>query len=142
MQENPFKNDQKNYCTFYIVRHGETQWNVDRKIQGHRNSPLTEEGLKQIKEIAKELRKIKFHTVFSSDLLRAKRTAEVVALEHNLAVHTTKLLRERRYGKYEGKPSEVLTEFHKLFDRLTTAERMAYKISQDVESDNEMIARF
>lgn len=60
-----------NFCTFYVVRHGETEWNVARKIQGHLDSSLTENGLSQAKELGKQLQTTHFDAVFSSDLLRA-----------------------------------------------------------------------
>jgi len=133
----------QNYCTFYIVRHGETQWNVEGRIQGQGDSPLTEEGLLQIKETARELKKIKFDAAFSSDLLRAKRTAEIIALEHKLAVATNKLLRERNYGYLDGKKGEeALKETYKIFDTLSDSERFKYKIAPDIESDEEIVSRF
>ena len=60
--------------TIYIVRHGETKWNVKQLMQGHKDSPLTEKGIEQAEEIKKELKNIHFYRIFSSDLLRAKRT--------------------------------------------------------------------
>lgn len=129
------------YCTFYIVRHAETEWNVRRLIQGQGDSPLTLKGKEQAKELAKELRNITFDKIFSSDLLRAKRTAEIIALEHKLLVETTKLLRERMYGPFEGKQIESLKEFDKVFEALTEKEKFSYKIHKEVESDEEMVTR-
>lgn len=144
MQDNPFATGNKNYCTFYIVRHGETVWNVEGKIQGHisADSPLTDEGVKQVKAVAQILSKIKFDVVYSSDLLRAKRTAEIIAMEYKLTIKTTKLLRERKYGKFEGKSTELLSQFNKLFDMLSEEERFRHKIDKDAESDENLMARF
>lgn len=143
MQGNPFVSEKKNYCIFYIVRHGETQFNIDKIVQGHSvDSPLTREGIKQVKEVARELSKIKFDAVYSSDLLRAQKTAEIIAAEHKLAIKTTRLLRERRYGRFEGKPTEILMEFNKVFDLLTEEERIHHKIDKDAESEAELVARF
>lgn len=133
---------EKNYCTFYIVRHGETEWNVKGLIQGQGDSPLTEKGILQVKDAAKELKNIRFDAFFSSDLLRAKRTAEIIALEHKLAVETTKLLRERNYGHMDGKSTKDLKEIYKIYDRLSDQERFKYKITDDIESDEEVIGRF
>lgn len=132
----------QNYCTFYIVRHGETQWNVEGKIQGHHDSPLTQKGLKQVKDIASELAIVRFDAAYSSDLLRANRTGEIIALEHKLAVRTTKLLRERNYGHLEGQPTSRLDEVYKIFENLTDKERFQYKIAEDIESDEDIISRF
>ena len=87
-----------NLTTIYIVRHGETNQNVKRIIEGHGDTPLNENGEMQAKLISEKLRHVQFDLAFSSDLLRAKRTAEIIALEHNLLVETTRLLRERYYG--------------------------------------------
>lgn len=142
MQSNPFSSSKKNYCTFYIVRHGETEFNVNNIIQGQTDSPLTEKGLSQIREIAKELGKVKFAAVFSSDLLRAKKTAEIIALEHKLAVVTNKLLRERYYGHLDGKSAGTLKKTYKIYDTLSDKERYKYKITEEIESDEEIISRF
>lgn len=56
-------------CTLFIARHGQTEWNLKRMIQGHRDIPLTPEGEKQAFELAKELKRIKFSAIFSSDLV-------------------------------------------------------------------------
>src|SRR5258706_14102789 len=101
-----------NLTTFYIVRHGETDWNAERRLQGHSDIPLNENGELQAKNLADELQDITFDLAFSSDLLRAKRTAEIIALEHKLEVQTTKLIREKNYGSLEGKPSQIFREYN------------------------------
>ncbi len=45
---------QNNYCTFYLVRHGQTEWNTKKIMQGHLDSPLTEKGIEQAKMTAKK----------------------------------------------------------------------------------------
>lgn len=143
MQENPFVGQKKNYCTFYIVRHGETDWNVKKLVQGQTGqSILTADGIKQVGEVAEELAKVRFNAVYSSDLLRAKKTAKIIALEHRLTVETTKLLRERKYGKFEGKSTELLKEFNKLYDAMSDDARFTHKIDVGAESDKELITRF
>lgn len=93
----------QNSTTFYIVRHGETDWNVRGILQGQTDTELNEAGLKQSEELAEYLRELKFDAVFSSDLSRARKTSEAVALQKKLVVTTSKALRERSFGKYEGK---------------------------------------
>lgn len=124
-----------NKVTVYVVRHGETKWNTKKMIQGHKDSPLTNNGISQAKELAKELRKIKFDIIFSSDLLRAKRTAEIIAAERKLAVETTKLLRERTFGHLEGKTLGALKSFGNL------EEIYRSKLYPDIESDEEIATR-
>ncbi len=128
-------------ATIYIVRHGETEWNFKKLIQGQSDSPLTEEGIKQAKGLSKKLNKVKFDLVFSSDLLRAKRTAEIIIAEQKLEIATSELLRERRFGKLEGKPVQTLRAFDELFAKLRHEEIYSYKSSPDVESDEEIVTR-
>lgn len=131
-----------NNCTIYLVRHGKTDWNKQGLIQGHTDIPLNIEGEKEAEELAKELNNIKFDGVFSSDLLRAKRTADIIAKEHELAVKTTKALRERYFGHLEGKPAEKLKEISREISKLEESKRFSYKSHPLVESDDELMSRF
>ncbi len=127
--------------TIYLVRHGETDWNIKNLLQGHTDTLLNKNGEMQSKELAKKLEKIKFDVVFSSDLLRAKRTAEIIMLDRKLAIETRKSLRERTFGKYEGMPRP---EFKKLFttwERLSEKEKHRFKLSEDIESEEEAAIR-
>ncbi len=135
----------KNQTTFYIVRHGETQWNAQRRVQGHGDSPLTPQGEEAIKELAKVLGNIQFDHVYSSDLLRAKRTAELLVIDKKLAVNTTQLLRERTFGRYEGRLiEEFRAENKELLEKqqsLSKEERWKFKLAEDMESNEEVISR-
>lgn len=135
-----------NFCRFYIVRHGETEWNVLKKLQGHADSPLTEKGISDAQVLAKEFSARSFSKVFSSDLLRAHRTAKIIAKEHQLAVKTSQLLRERNFGAFEGKSLEVyLKELQSLLDQknqLSDEEKIHFKEDPSIESDHEIIQRF
>lgn len=130
-----------NLTTVYLVRHGETEWNLKKLIQGHADSPLREAGIEQAKTVAKDLKKIKFDIVFSSDSLRAKRTAEIITAEHKLIVETTKLLRERYFGEMEGKPNEALNAFQELFKKMEDEEISKFRHASDSETDEEMTTR-
>jgi broad specificity phosphatase PhoE len=133
-------------ATFYIIRHGETEWNIKGIIQGHKDSPLTKNGINQAKQMANMFRKIKFAKIFSSDLLRAKRTAEIIALEKNMAIKTSRLLRERLTGEFQGigyqKMREELKEQLEKRDKLAKEERFKFKIADNIESDEELLSRF
>lgn len=137
-----FPRDTSSYCRFYIVRHGQTEWNVQRRVQGHLDSPLTLKGQEQAKIVAQELKSIPFDAIYSSDLLRAKHTAETISLEHKLAVQTHKLLRERNFGKLEGVPIQELRQFDAIYEQLDDLGKQKYKIADDVESDEEIATRF
>lgn len=88
--------------TFYIVRHGETQWNIQGKTQGHGDSNLTEKGIDQARRLAKHLDKYPIDYIYSSDLGRATQTAKIIGSEFNKDVVYTEELREMSFGKWEG----------------------------------------
>lgn len=89
--------------TFYIVRHGQTNWNILGKTQGHGNSDLTEKGIEQATELADSLAKNhKIDYIFSSDLGRAVQTANILGDSLGINVCETPALREMGFGKWEG----------------------------------------
>ena len=130
----------------YLIRHGETEWNVEGRMQGHADSPLTQKGLEQARRRAESLKHIQFTAFYSSDLLRAKRTAEIIALDHQLAVTTTELLRKRHFGPNEGRlVSEYDAELRELLDKrleLTDTELDTYELYEGYETDEKVAARF
>ncbi|PIS08978.1 hypothetical protein COT75_03890 [Candidatus Beckwithbacteria bacterium CG10_big_fil_rev_8_21_14_0_10_34_10] len=140
------KNNKKNYCTFYLIRHGETEWNIKGIVQGQKDSPLTEQGINQAKKAARLFKKIKFDEIFSSDLLRAKRTAEIIVLEREMAVKTSKLLRERLLGRFQGKAVMTMREeLKKQLEKkgkLTHEERFKFRLEDGFETDEEAMGRF
>ena len=87
-----------------FVRHGETTWNVERRMQGHIDIPLNTTGMAQAKRLANALmqNKYSFNAIYSSDLERALHTANAVANALSLAVQTTPQLRERNVGQLQG----------------------------------------
>jgi len=92
-----------NTCICF-VRHGETNWNAERRMQGHIDIPLNTTGMGQAKRLANALTHTKhsFDAIYSSDLERALHTANVVANALSLAVQTTPQLRERNVGQLQG----------------------------------------
>jgi 2,3-bisphosphoglycerate-dependent phosphoglycerate mutase len=127
--------------TFYLVRHGETDWNKKRLVQGQLDIPLNETGEEQAKSLADVLEHVQFDLAFSSDLLRAKRTAEIVVLEKALLVATTQLLRDRNFGKFQGGTVDALRAYFSLLEGLTHEERYKHRMADDVESDEEVTTR-
>ena len=92
----------------FLVRHGLTLWNSERKIQGHSDVALAPEGIAQAELLAKNFPQEKISAVYSSDLARAKMTAEILAKKFNLPVQLEKNLREANWGVWEGqKLSEI-----------------------------------
>lgn len=92
-----------------LVRHGQTDWNAARLVQGQSDeSRLTERGEEEAREVARSLAGRHFDHVVSSDLERALATASIIAEELALAVVDSPLLRERSFGVLEGLPSTHL----------------------------------
>lgn len=85
-----------------VIRHGETSWNVDARIQGHLDIPLNDLGLWQAKQAARALTQESIAAIYSSDLQRAFATAQAIAQASGLSVHSEPGLRERSFGEYEG----------------------------------------
>ena len=88
--------------TIYLVRHGQTNWNILGKTQGHGNSNLTEKGINQAKDLAESMIKYPIDYIYSSDLGRAVETAEIIANKFDKEVITTPALREMGFGEWEG----------------------------------------
>jgi broad specificity phosphatase PhoE len=96
--------------TLLLVRHGETDWNRDGRWQGHSDTHLNESGREQAARLADELDGV--DVIYSSDLARARETAEIVAERVDLPVHLDPRLRERSFGAWEGKTGpEIESEF-------------------------------
>ena len=85
-----------------VIRHGETLWNRDTRIQGHTDIPLSPLGLAQAERLAQALSDEPLAAVYASDLQRARQTADAVAAAHGLAVQADRDLRERAFGRFEG----------------------------------------
>ena len=85
-----------------LVRHGETLWNQQGRMQGQHDSPLTPLGLQQARQLARRLKQVRFAALYSSDLGRAHQTARCVADETGHAIIAHADLRERSFGIFEG----------------------------------------
>ncbi len=132
--------------TIYVVRHGETTGNVRHEYSGHTDVDLTERGELQGKERAVEFANIHFDAVYSSDLIRAKRTAEFIKAERQLEVKTSELLRERNFGHFEGKNrADLIAEYKEEFDRLDALvgrDKLYFKPHETWEDIDTLLARF
>jgi probable phosphoglycerate mutase len=87
---------------FIVVRHGETAWNAEGRIQGHLDSPLNEEGLAQALLVGDRLAREPFSHLYSSDLGRALQTVQPIADHSRRRVVTDVRLRERNLGVFQG----------------------------------------
>lgn len=85
-----------------LVRHGETDWNVERRLQGHLDVPLNAIGHEQARAAGESLRALSFDVLYSSDLLRTRQTTEAIARALGMPFNLTAGLRERHYGGLQG----------------------------------------
>lgn len=90
-----------------LVRHGETESNVKKIMQGQSHGKLSKNGKKQVKELALKLKAHKVDMIFSSDLERAAHTTKAIAKFHKVPVYHVSVLREMHVGIFEGKSWEL-----------------------------------
>lgn len=134
-----------------LIRHGLTLWNVASRIQGISDTKLAPEGLNQARLLAENFPFDKIDAIYSSDLSRAKKTAQVVADKFNLQVQTTAGLREVDFGIWEGRyfsdlekyDAENLKIFYTMPDKLKLerAETFQQAQSRAMNELNKIIAR-
>jgi len=96
--------------TIFLVRHGATDWNINKRAQGHADIDLNAEGYRQAVTAAQELGHLQIDAVYSSDLKRALDTAQPIASAHGLEVNLDKRLREIDQGEWEGLTVDEIME--------------------------------
>ena len=121
--------------TILLARHGETDWNVERRVQGHSDTPLNDTGRGQARALAEELAGEPIDAVYSSDLMRAHETARIVAAPRGLEVTAIRDLRERNFGTWEG-----LTD-QEIYVRHPQARDRSWQEWGDAETRDEMADR-
>lgn len=89
--------------TLYITRHGETVWNLEKKMQGWQDSPLTEHGKMQAEWLGERLKEIELDAVYSSPSERALSTARIIKGSRDLCIKCSDNLREINIGGWEGR---------------------------------------
>ena len=86
----------------YLVRHGQTDWNLAGKLQGQTDIPLNETGRQQAKQAKKLLGNLSFDAVYSSPLSRAVETAQLISGHSTLQIITDERIKEIAFGQWEG----------------------------------------
>ena len=115
--------------SFLCIRHGVTDWNRQGRFQGLTDIPLNDEGVAQAEAAAQRLRDVRFDCVVSSPLMRAMKTAEIIAAASDKTVAVDAGLIECDFGSFEGRPiSEVMAEHG-----ITTVEALATILPEDGE---------
>jgi broad specificity phosphatase PhoE len=137
--------NKRGICNIYLVRHGQTEWNEKRITQGQSESNISKIGIKQAEKVGEKLKNIEFSAIYSSDLSMAHRTAEIIKLNRKLIIRTSKLLRGRSYGSFEGKHIDVYknTLRNKIEERETLPENeyASFRLAPFIETDEELITR-
>ena len=97
----------------YIIRHGQTDWNIEHRTQGHTDIALNINGIKLAELMAQKIANLKIDSIISSDLKRAYMTAQIINKKFNKNIETDKRLRECNYGDLDGEhKSLVIYEDH------------------------------
>lgn len=102
----------------YLIRHGQTDWNIQKRIQGQTDIPLNENGRLQAMNMSEDICKLNIKKIYSSDLARAKETAQIINKKMGVPIIYDKRLREINYGEKEGMLKKELTgKYDDIFNR-------------------------
>lgn len=99
---------------FILIRHAETDWNVENRLQGHTDTELNQNGRAQARALAEELVPLGIHRIVSSDLKRASQTADIITSLLGAPVHLDARLREASFGTLEGWTPEAIVREHNI----------------------------
>jgi len=113
-----------------LIRHGETEWNSQQRMQGHSNSDLSSVGQAQIQALGQWMKIVPFDHIYSSDSLRAKQTAEAITQFSGHELKIDLRLREKNLGVFEGLTSEEARERHPEVFRLFKTAGSKYVIDE------------
>lgn len=121
----------------YIIRHGETDWNKEKRLQGRSDTELNEYGIELAMITAEALKDVSFDCIYSSPLKRAYKTAEIIRMDREVDIITDERLLEISFGAMEGVPlNERPPKFQKFF-----TDPANYKAPEGGETYEELVAR-
>ncbi|MDP6295025.1 MAG: histidine phosphatase family protein [SAR324 cluster bacterium] len=123
-----------------LIRHGETEWNSQKRMQGHSNSNLSEVGRGQIQELGELMKNVSFDHIYSSDSLRARQTAEAITQYSGHTLQFDQRIREKNLGVFEGLTSTEAKERHPEIYRLFKTAGANYVIDEG-ESTQQLLER-
>jgi len=102
----------------FLIRHGQTNWNMEGRYQGNCDIELNSTGIKQAELASKYLSRVKFSKIYSSPLKRTMETANIVNRRTEVAIETYEDLKEVNFGKWEGlKFNEINKDYHEEYQQ-------------------------
>jgi broad specificity phosphatase PhoE len=107
-----------------IVRHGETDYNKTKRVQGTQQIPLNERGKNQALQVAKSLRQFKITHIYCSGLVRARETAEIINSSFSLPIVKDNRLNERNWGNWESKKRDEILKPGENFENIWSEENL------------------
>ena len=123
-----------------LIRHGETEWNSQQRMQGHSNSDLSEVGRGQIQALGELMKNVSFDHIYSSDSLRTRQTAEAITQYSGHTLQFDQRIREKNLGVFEGLTSTEAKERHPEIYRLFKTAGANYVIDEG-ESTQQLLER-
>ena len=123
-----------------LIRHGETEWNSQKRMQGHSNSDLSEVGRGQIQALGELMKNVSFDHIYSSDSLRTRQTAEAITQYSGHTLQFDQRIREKNLGVFEGLTSTEAKERHPEIYRLFKTAGANYVIDEG-ESTQQLLER-
>lgn len=123
-----------------LIRHGETEWNSQKRMQGHSNSDLSEVGRGQIQALGELMKNVSFDHIYSSDSLRTSQTAEAITQYSGHKIQFDQRIREKNLGVFEGLTSTEAKERHPEVYRLFKTAGANYVIDEG-ESTQQLLER-
>lgn len=96
--------------TIYLTRHGQTEWNLEKRLQGRGNSALTKDGIERAKELAGRVQELPIDVIYSSPIERAYHTAQILKGDMAVALRCHDGLMEMSFGDYEGHKTDEITK--------------------------------
>ena len=100
----------------YVVRHGQTDWNTEGRIQGRTDIVLNQTGIEQANEVRNKIDELEIDFIISSPLTRTKQTAEIINKNKSVEIKFDDRLKERNFGAFEGLIRKQLDKYEDLFD--------------------------
>lgn len=94
----------------YLTRHGETEWNIQHRLQGWKDSPLTSKGINDAIALSQKISGIRFHSIYSSPSKRALNTVKILSGDKEIPIIQDENLREINFGEWEGKTKAEINE--------------------------------